>query len=386
MDYKSLFSKSLNANPGSLFFQAHSHHLWPDIAFEGMNQYWQDSTELVDKKWEKIFNEILPKARSILKDFLHIQDSNQIVFAQNSHELIYRFFSSFDKPQKILTTNSEFYSLSRQLKRLEESNWEVIYLKTDHLSSNEIKNLIIKNAELHNPDILIFSHCFFNSGQFIQMKDLESIVFSLDPKTKILIDCYHSIFTRPLSFYHIAQKAYIAGGGYKYAMAGEGACFLISPPDCNLRPVYTGWMSEIDKLDNYQNDKLYYPDNANRFMGSTFEPSGLYRFIYVWDYLTSQGITFEKIHSYVIEMQNLFLKYFKDSTFFKDAKILGNNKNQHAHFFSIKYDNFESAEFAFNVITKKKIKIDKRGNILRFGFSIYQDENDIKEIFERLNS
>ena len=36
-----------------LLFTGHSHQAWPDVALEGQKEYFLDSAELVDKKWEK---------------------------------------------------------------------------------------------------------------------------------------------------------------------------------------------------------------------------------------------------------------------------------------------------------------------------------------------
>ncbi len=38
----------------------------------------------------------------------------------------------------------------------------------------------------------------------------------------------------------IHARAFYLAGGYKYAMSGEGACFLAIPPGCDLRPADTG--------------------------------------------------------------------------------------------------------------------------------------------------
>ncbi len=384
--YKEYFTHSLKNLDKTLAFQAHSHHLWPDIAYEGMKEYWKDSTTLIDKKWNKIFNEVIPKSQNILKNLFHLEDPNQIVFAPNSHELSYRFLSSFDlKNLKILTTDSEFYSLDRQLRRFHEEGTEINFFKITHGNSYKLKESLLKEVEDFKPDIIILSQCFFNSGFFLKITDLESLCFSIDPDVKILIDGYHSLFTRPMSLYHLAQRAYITGGGYKYAMAGEGACFLITPTDCNLRPKNTGWMAEIQNLSNMKQDKVFYPQDASKFSGSTFEPSGLYRLNAVWDLFIKKGITLEKIHKHVLELQNTFLEKTKKSLFFKNATLLLNDRNNHAHFIAVKFIDEKEASEAFEKLTNLNILIDKRKNILRFGFSIYQSLEDVEEMFQRLS-
>jgi len=384
--YKSLFSKTFDHLGDKLPFQAHSHHFWPDVALDGIHQYWNDSTGLIDDKWEKIFEEIIPKAQSIVVEMLDLDSSKQVVFGNNTHELIYRFLSSFEFHElKILTTDSEFYSLDRQLRRLKEDNIQVDSISITDGNSSVIKEQILQKVKEFKPNILIFSQCFFNNGYYLSVEDLESIVFSIDPKIQVLIDGYHSFATRPISLNKICKRAYFTSGGYKYAMSGEGVCFLVSPMDSNLRPRFTGWMAEIEKLGNMETNEVFYPEGASRFLGSTFDPSGLYRFNAVWSELSSKSITTENIHQHVLNLQEQFFEKFKSSNLFSHSNLLVCDLKNHAHFFAIDCQSHKNAESIFEKLKSKKILCDKRKSIIRFGFSIYQDLSDIDELFSRLS-
>ena len=59
--YKHLFSRALAVAPGRLHFAAHSHHLWPDASCDGHLAAWEDAAVLADRKWEKIFGEVMRK-------------------------------------------------------------------------------------------------------------------------------------------------------------------------------------------------------------------------------------------------------------------------------------------------------------------------------------
>ena len=61
--YKHLFSRALAASPGRIHFAAHSHHLWPDASYEGHLAAWDDAALLADRKWEKVFGEVIPEDR-----------------------------------------------------------------------------------------------------------------------------------------------------------------------------------------------------------------------------------------------------------------------------------------------------------------------------------
>ncbi len=385
--YKSLFSKTFEHLGDKLPFQAHSHHFWPDVALEGINQYWNDSTGLIDDKWDKIFSEVIPKAQSLVAKMLELDSPKQVVFGNNTHELTYRFLTSFKfENLRILTTDSEFYSLDRQLRRLKEENIHIHALTIEDGSSAIIKEQLLKQIEEFKPNILIFSQCFFNSGYYISQEDLESIVSSIDPNIEILIDGYHSFATRPISLKSICHRAYFTSGGYKYAMSGEGVCFLVTPMNSNLRPRFTGWMAEIEKLGNMETQEVFYPKGASRFLGSTFDPSGLYRFNAVWTELSNRSITLDTIHQHVKSLQKRFLTSFTESDFFSGCKLLISDPNKHAHFFAIDCQSHERAEIIFNSLKTKKILCDKRKSIIRFGFSIYQELCDIDELFNRLST
>src|SRR5690554_7267927 len=62
----------------------------------------------------------------------------QFVFASNTHELLYRVFSSFapEQPLRVLSTDSEFHSFSRQIKRLQERpQFELVTIPTEPFAS-----------------------------------------------------------------------------------------------------------------------------------------------------------------------------------------------------------------------------------------------------------
>ena len=52
---KDLFSKAL-AVPGRLHMAAHSHHLWPDAAFDAQTCAWEDANRHADRKWDLILD------------------------------------------------------------------------------------------------------------------------------------------------------------------------------------------------------------------------------------------------------------------------------------------------------------------------------------------
>ena len=90
-------------------------------------------------------------------------------------------------------------------------------------------------------------------------------------------------------------------------MSGEGACFLAIPPGCDLRPADTGWYAAFDALSGAPGDAVPYSTDAFRFWGSTFDPSGLYRFNAVMDWLAGLGVTVGDIHAHAQRLESRFL-------------------------------------------------------------------------------
>ncbi len=117
------FSRYRAANPGRLHFAAHSHHPWPDATEAAHARYWVDSAELADRKWQRIFGEVIPAAQDHVARITGLSNARQVAFAPNTHEFVSRIYSCFDpaKPLRVLTSGAEFHSFRRQTRRLQES-------------------------------------------------------------------------------------------------------------------------------------------------------------------------------------------------------------------------------------------------------------------------
>ena len=120
--YKKFYTHFIEANPDVQHYAAHSHHYWPDVTLDATIQYWKDSAKLVDSKWDYFFSTKIPSTQALIADVLNLTKPEQIVFAPNTHELVYRVLSCFTHlPQvRVLTTDSEFHSFERQINRLSE--------------------------------------------------------------------------------------------------------------------------------------------------------------------------------------------------------------------------------------------------------------------------
>ena len=190
----------------------------------------------------------------------------------------------------------------------------------------------------------------------------------------VVIDGYHAFMAldRPLGG-QAASSAFYLGGGYKYAMAGEGCAFLHAPPGFGPRPPVTGWFAEFEDLSLPPGRVGYAPD-ARRFLGATFDPSGLYRFNAVQRMLQENGLTTARISAHAATLQERLLDGFAGSALANAELLNPLDGGPHARFLA-----FRSADAQrwYEQLKARDCITDVRGDVLRIGFAIYQDEDDV---------
>jgi kynureninase len=376
------FSRFREANPGRLHFAAHSHHPWPDATESAHAQYWTDSATLADRKWERVLGVTLPRAQDHVARLLQLSDARQVAFAPNTHEFVTRLYSCLegDGPFRVLTTAHEFHSFRRQTRRLQESG----RLAVEEIPGEPWNTFTqrFSDAARSSPwDMVFLSHVFFDSGFVVP--ELERIVDAAPAGALVAIDGYHAFCALPVDLSRIHARAFYLAGGYKYAMSGEGCCFLAVPPGTTLRPAHTGWFASFDSLSADPRAAVPYANDAFRFWGSTFDPSGLYRFDAAMAWLASTGTTIEDVHRHALGLQRHFL----------DGLLrLGLAELVPAHLtppFGVRRGNFlafdlDDAQDRYERIVAENITIDRRGRKLRFGFGVYQDKPQVEQLLERL--
>ena len=378
--FKEFYQAALKGHEGQYHYAAHSHHLWPDVSKLAHEEAWNDAALKSDNKWGKIFETIIPDVQKLIADILHLKESKNIVFAPNTHELVNRLFSLFPHKQeiKLLTTDSEFHSFNRQLSRLEEDGRVVATrVNTDSIFTDRKKWVddFIQKIQTTDFDMIFMSTVFFNSGFAFSNADLERIVESVPKKTMIVLDGYHGFCALPYDFSKLEGRIFFIAGGYKYAQAGEGVCFMVTPPG-EWRPANTGWFAEFNNLHLAPGKTVAYAEGANAFWGGTFDPTGLYRFRAIWSFFKEQGITVSMIHAHVFAMQKAGLTngLHQDQLLMNFDDFLDGH---HGHFLTYQHSTEEAAQAFSNRLTEKKILHDRRGTRVRLGFGLYQDFDDV---------
>lgn len=361
MSYKHLFSKALAAAPGRLHFAAHSHHLWPDASREGQTEAWDDAARLADHKWDRVFGEVIPEAQRHIAAELNLPDPASIAFAPNTHEFVVRIVSALPMPRpRILATDGEFHSFRRQSQRWAEAGRiELVTVPREAL---------VETAAAREFDLIFASQVLFNSGQPLgDLTELAALARTEGPW--VVIDGYHGFMATPTDLSGMADRVFYLAGGYKYAMAGEGACFLHAPPGFAPRPENTGWYASFESISGRQ-EAVGYAADGRRFLGSTFDPSGLYRFNAVQRMLAAEGLDTTAISTHCDALKARFLAA-------NPIDGLDLISAPTARFLAFRGERVEALEAA---LAEHKVVTDRRNDVLRIGFGLYQDAEDVDRL------
>lgn len=378
--YKHLFSKALESAPGRLHVAAHSHHLWPDVTLDAQIAAWTDGVRLADRKWEKVFGEVYPAAQKNVADELGLPDPATIVFSPNTHELLVRLFSALKRrPLKVLTTDGEFHSFRRQGARwAEDGGVEITRIACEPFDSFDER--FVEAARGGQWDVIFLSHVFFKSGRvFDRIEDLAAL--ASPDKCWVVIDGYHSFRAIPVDLSAVADRVFFLGGGYKYAMAGEGAGFMHAPHGWAERPEVTGWFAEFGDLQAPPGGVGYGRD-AGRFLGGTFDSTGIYRLNAVFDMHRAERLTTADVCARVDALSRKLVEGIADGRCgrLSEAEILNPIDNgPRARFVAFRHPEAQAWK---KTLMDHDVITDVRDDVLRVGLGLYHDDEDIERFCE----
>jgi kynureninase len=383
--YKHAFSRALAADPTRLHVAAHSHHPWPDLARDAHLEAWDDAARLLDHKWERVFGEVLPAARAHIARILGLPDPGTLCFAPNVHEFLVRIESALrsDRPLRILSSGSEFHSFTRQVARWVEvgrAQWTTV--PTEPFATFPDRFAEAARAEAY--DLVYVSQVFYDSGWVFE--EAGEILTGLTEPTTCVVDGYHGFMATKTDLQRMAARVFYTSGGYKYAMSGEGACFLHCPPGHLMAPVDTGWFAGFDALAR-ADGSVEYATDGGRFFGATFDPSGLYRFVAVADWLEREGLDVSAIHERVVVLQDRLIAAVERGSAgpltLDDLLSVRGTDPRRGNFLCFRR---ADAGALCEGLRRAGVVVDSRADRLRFGFGLYHDLEDVDRLVEALRT
>jgi kynureninase len=279
-----------------LLLSGHSHQAWPDVALEGQLEAFEDAARHVDEKWERAFakaEEVRAGYRALLAD-----PGAEIALGANTHELVLRMLSALDlraRP-RLVSTDGEFHTLRRQLGRLDEAGLEVVRVAAE--PADTLAERLAGEVDERTAAVLV-SAVLFETARIVPGLDALARTCA-GAGAELLVDVYHALGALPFDVHARGlEAAWVVGGGYKYLQLGEGNCFLRLPAHAGeLRPAITGWYAEFAALaDEHDPSRVAYGRGAERFAGSTYDPTSHYRAARVLAFFAEQGLTPERLRA-----------------------------------------------------------------------------------------
>jgi selenocysteine lyase/cysteine desulfurase len=378
LDLRRHFTEFRAAQPGRIHLAAHSHHFWPDAVCAAHRRALTDAARLADNKWETIFGELIPRAQRGIAATLELPDPATIAFAPNTHDFLRRLLSALTPGERvrILTSDSEFHSFTRQIARLEED----ALVAVERIPAEPFDSFgerFSSAARAGGHDLVFVSQVFFNSAATAGSLDAISRAVR-DAQSLVVFDGYHGFMALPTTLAASADRAFYLAGGYKYAMAGEGVCFMHCPLGFAMRPRDTGWFAAFGALRDGGSSGVAYGTDGSRFMGATFDPTGLYRLGAVLGWMDQIGLTVQAIHEHVLALQALFLTELARAKIklLCDARLVTPvaEGTARGHFLTFE---LASAQALHDRLARADIVSDVRGERIRFGFGCYHAADEI---------
>jgi len=365
-----------------LLLSGHSHQAWPDVAFEGQVEAFEDAARHVDDKWGRAFakaDEVRAGFRRLLFD-----PTGEIALGASTHELVIRFLSALDlrgRP-RVVSTDGEFHTLRRQLARLGEEDLEVARLPVDPAETLAER---LADAIDERTSAVLVSAVLFETSRIVPGLDALAEACAREG-AELVVDVYHALGALPFPIHDRGLgAAWVVGGGYKYLQLGEGNCFLRLPPHADgLRPRITGWFAEFGALaDEHDPARVAYGRGAERFAGSTYDPTSHYRAARVMRFFDEQGLTPERLRRSYRHQVDLLAARF-DALGAPDALITRDRATPLEHYGGFLALRSSKAGELQRALAARGVLTDSRGPWLRLGPAPYLSDGQLEAAVELL--
>ncbi|MEZ4465996.1 MAG: hypothetical protein R3F43_16435 [bacterium] len=266
--------------------------------------------------------------------------------------------------------------MDRQLRRLAEAGIEVT-----RVPAAPVATLAARLAAAVRPDTaaLMASTVLYRTAAIVPGL-AEAVAAAQRVGAEVLLDAYHGFNIVPTRLEDFgAEPLFLVAGGYKYAQWGEGACFMRVPAGSSLRPVYTGWFADFAHLGDERTDGRvgYGADGAERFAGSTFEPTSLYRAAAVAAFFHREHLTVERLRALSMTQTARIVERLAPR-----LEILSPLRpDERGGFVAIRVAH---APLVVGTLRQRGIYVDSRGDVLRLGPAPYVAADDLEQALDHV--
>jgi selenocysteine lyase/cysteine desulfurase len=364
-----------------LLLTGHSHQAWPDRGFAGQRRAWEDAAKHVDDKWERATekaNRVREGYRRLLGD-----PDGRYSLAASTHDLLVKWFSALPwrRRSQLVTTDAEFYSLRRQLARLEEERIEVVRVPA-HPAATVGERLAAATSD--RTAAVLASTVFFSSAHIAGGFDRAAEACRRHGAL-LLLDAYHQLNVVPFSLRDLGlEDAYVVSAGYKYCQLGEGNAILRFPEDCELRPMATGWFAEFGELTEEKvPGQVTYNTGDDRFAGATYDPTSHYRAAEVFDFFDEQGLNPQVLRVVSQHQIGLLSRLFDELDL--DPELIDRDRSVSLEDLGgfLALDSPRAGDIHRN-LKNEGVSTDFRGQILRLGPAPYLSDRQLETAMELL--
>jgi selenocysteine lyase/cysteine desulfurase len=355
---------------GKILLTGHSHQAWPDVARDALDQCFDDAARFVDDKWDRaVFPRFDRVGRAVLGR-MGFAETDAVAFGKSTHELVYRLLTCLPLAARprIVTTESEFHSLRRQLARLAEEGAEVVWVPShprEGLAERVIAALTPGTA------MLAMSAVLFDDAYVVPRLG-EIVARAVEVGAIPLIDAYHAFNVVPLGWGPMRDHLFAVAGGYKYAAFGEGICWMRLPAT-SLRPIYTGWFADFASLAKPREAAVGYGPGGARFAGATFDPSAVYRADAVLSHWERFALDPARLRAISLRQTRRILARL-DAAGLADRVLAPRDDARRGGFATVRAPRAESAVEALRA---RGVLVDARGENLRMGPAPYLTDDEI---------
>ena len=363
---------------GRILLTGHSHQAWPDVAREAQLEAFDDAAAHVDDKWSRAFAAAEAVREAVVAQLgAPASRAADVALAPNTHELVARVLSACDLGTRrhLLSTRGEFHTVFRQLTRLAEAGLEVELLEP--LPAHTLAERLASRVRQDTAAVFVSTVLFETSTVVPNLAAVNEAAARAG--ALVVLDAYHHVGVLPFDVSLLGPHTFLVGGGYKYLQWGEGNCFLVVPAGNTLRPIYTGWFADFAHLADPRDGRVvqYAERGAERFAGSTYDPTSHYRARAVAKFFGTVGLTPAVLHASYARQTSLIVAALDRHSARAGGRlerISPAASDARGGFVSVRVSD---AARTVQALRARDVFVDARGDVLRLGPAPYLRDDEL---------